>query len=198
MKKSLIILLVALLASALAACGNNEAMETHGTPSDPVADNGPAIADEVEEETEAETAEETEAPKKEKGYTCEFEEGFSVTIGAVADNLTEIFGEAMNIAEAPSCIHEGTDRIYTYNGFTLTTMPDGKGEDRIMEVSLLSDAVMLKGGVSIGSSAEDVKRLFGEDYTEQFGVLQFKKDGVIISVVLDEDACVSSLVIAAE
>ncbi len=198
MKKISMILLVSLLVSAMAACGTDGTTETADTPSDHVVDNGPAIADEAEGETEPESIAETEVQSHASGYTCEFEEGFSVTIGAVADKLTETYGEAMNVAEAPSCIHEGTDRIYTYNGFTITTMPDGTGKDRIMEVSLLSDAVMLKGGVSIGSTAEDVKRVFGEDYTEQFGVWQFKKDGVNISVVLDEDACVSSLVIAAE
>lgn len=216
MKKIIILVLVAILLCGAVSCGQKEPAETENTALTP-AESSEGIADNtqsndetekdtakaettaVPEETEPENAPvETEAPQMdEKGYSCVFDDGTIIELGGAAEAVLGALGAPLNVAEAPSCIHEGTDRIYSFNGYSVTTSPDGKGTDRVHEVALTSDAVLLENGISIGSPLDAVTAAFGTDYSEQFGVLQYEKENVKISVVLDSDSCVSSLVFTA-
>ena len=179
MKKLFYILLAGLLLSCTVSCGNAEPTVTDASAADAVSSAT---------ETTAETV---------RGYVCMFDNGTSIEMGAPAADIVAGLGDPMNVAEAPSCIHEGTDRVYTFSGYTLTTSPDADGNDRIYEIALLSDAVMLEGGVSVGSPMEDAVKVFGENYTEQFGVLQYELENVKVSIVLDGDSYITSLVITA-
>ena len=182
MKKIFTILLAALLLLSAVSCGGTT--EETGTPSNTLAEN--VSEPDVPQET-VETS----------GYLCTFDNGTAIEMGAPADAVLGTLGDPLNVAEAPSCIHEGMDRIYTFGGYTLTTSPDGEGTDRIQEIALLSDAVMLEGGVSVGSTLDDAVKLFGSEYTEQFGVIQYTLDNVMISIILDGDSYITSLVIKA-
>jgi len=141
---------------------------------------------------------ETTAAEGGAAYTCVLSDGTVLYIGGAADRTLSGLGEAAEILEAPSCIHEGTDCIYTYDGYTLITSPDGTGGQILYEFSLLSDAAALQDGLTIGSDKAAVEDAFGTDYTEQFGVLRYALEGADVSVVLDPDNMVSSLVITAQ
>ena len=214
MKKIITLVLAAILLCGVVSCEKEDPKETEGTVLSPsesageTADNIHINAETEDDSAESETAElpletetepnETEEPQTaDKGYICAFDDGTTVELGAAAEAVLAALGAPLSVAEAPSCIHEGTDRIYSFNGFSITTSPDGKGTDRIYEVALTSDAVLLENGISIGSALDAVTAAFGTDYTEQFGVLQYIKENAKISVVLDGDSCVSSLVITA-
>jgi len=180
MKKIFSILLAALLLFSAVSCGSTA--EEAGTPANSAAEN--TSEPDVPQETSA-------AP----GYICKFDNGTAIEMGAPAEAVLGTLGNPLNVAEAPSCIHKGMDRIYTFGGYTLTTSPDAEGTDRIQEIALLSDAVMLEGSVSVGSTLEDAVKLFGSEYTEQFGVIQYTLENVMISIVLDGDSYITSLVI---
>ena len=60
------------------------------------------------------------------------------------------------------------------------------------------DAVSLKNGLSIGSDKATVESVLGTEYTDNFGVLTFTFEGATVAIVLDEDECVSGLVISAK
>lgn len=216
MKKLITLIFAAILLCGAVSCGKTEPEQKETTAVTPAAESAKetdkGMAEETaptdgkaESETLAETAvpAETEAkaaetaPKGEDRYICELDNGMAIELGASAEGVLSSLGAPQNVAEAPSCVHEGMDRIYSFNGFSVTTSPDGKGTDRVSEVALTSDAVLLKNGISIGSPLDAVKAAFGENYTEQFGVLQYITDTVKISIVLDDDSCVSSLVITA-
>ena len=216
MRKMTAILLSALLLCGAVSCGDGEPTktpETEGTSSDvvhrdagetntvdtdePAAETPPETTDgEIPDDKENE-ATETNAPVTQTAYVCVFEDGTAIEIGVAADAVVASLGTPLNVAEAPSCIHEGTDRIYSYNGFTLTTSPDADGTNRVHEVALTSDAVGLEGGMYIGAPLDAVTAALGNDYTEQFGVLQYLVGNAKISVVLDEDSCISSMAITA-
>lgn len=187
MKKTIFVLLLAAGFCFMTSCDTTESKET--TASDTTAaitENAPAGTEETEE---------TPATF----YTVvELDNGAVFEMGAIADATVAALGEPQSVAEAPSCVHEGNDVLYTYNGFTLTTSPDANGNARIQEIALTSDAVSFVGGLSIGSDKAAVESVFGTEYTENFGVLTFTLDGATVSIVLDEDECVSSLVITAK
>lgn len=185
MKKIILVLLMSAAVCFVSACSSMETEEMTTT------------VQNVTESDSIDTISSQADTIEEKGYMCVLDNGISLEMGAVLEDVPSVFGEPISFAEAPSCIHEGTDKVYTYNGYTLTTSPDAAGINRIYEVSLLSDAIALEGGVTIGSSLDVVVRVFGEEYTDQFGVLQYTLDGANMSIVLDADACVSSLVITA-
>ena len=131
-------------------------------------------------------------------YTVELDNGTVFEIGASTDDITEIFGKPMATAEAPSCIHEGVDMLYTFDGFTITTSPTENGDSYIHEISLTSDSVAFTNGLTIGSEKLVVENTFGTDYTENFGVLCFDLESVTVSVILDEDNCVSGITLTSK
>lgn len=159
-----------------------------------------SIADTHDKDEEAADSvdETTDEPKSASGYVCTFDNGTKIEIGAAVDDIPSLYGEPLSYAEAPSCIHEGYDKVYTYDGYTLTTSPDADGNSRIYEISLTSDVVAFENGVTIGSELSQVASAFGEEYTEQFGVIMYELDDVSISIVLDGDDCVISLVVTAK
>ncbi|MCR5681573.1 MAG: hypothetical protein K6G29_03900 [Clostridiales bacterium] len=168
MKTRILTLAAILLALCLlAAC-------TEEKPNDP----GTDVTDAALAEADAEFA---------NGYTVKLDNGVSITLGAVADDTLAALGEPSDVMEAPSCIHTGTDRVYTYSGrLTLTTQPDAAGRDRITEITFLSDAVaMTENGTSvmIGSDASAADAAFGEPYESSGGISRYFADRVLSGIV---------------
>ena len=91
--------------------------------------------------------------------------------------------------EAPSCVHEGFDRVYTYAGlYTVLTSPDASGAEYIAEISLLSDLVALDVSgtyLMIGSAESDIKAAFGDPAEDAFGVQKYNLDGANLTVTVD-------------
>lgn len=128
-----------------------------------------------EKETEAPVQDRTEEPavsaqtdagsEAAAGWTMRLDNGTEIPLGAVADDTLAALGDPTDLMEAPSCVREGVDRVYTYGAsFTLTTAPDENGADRITEVTLLSDAVAISENgvfVMIGSNVSDADTAFG-------------------------------------
>lgn len=168
MKKLLAILLAAaVITASLTACGEGAASgaDTTAGTEDPAADGV--------------TAAQTHAVTLDNGNT--------VVINDDADAVLGKLGAHLDLMEAPSCVHEGTDRVYTYDGYTVTTSPRADGTQYVAELSLTSDVVALDNGIYLGCTLAEVKKAFGDDFTESFGVLKYELPGVVISVVADGD-----------
>ena len=186
MKKTIFTLLLAAVMCTAVSCGADETADT-------TAPEAP--------ETTADTADELASAISdvvETGYIVELDDGTTFVMGALADDTVAALGEPVSLTEAPSCLHEGMDKLYNFGSYTLTTSPDADGKARIQEISLTSDAVALADGLSIGSDKAAVEASFGTEYTDNFGVMQFSLDGADVSVVLDGDDCVSGLTITAK
>ena len=187
MKKTIFSLLLAAVMCMTVSCGADETDDTTASPDVP--------------ETTADTADELAAAifdVVETGYIVELDDGTTFVMGALADDTIAALGEPVSVTEAPSCVHEGMDKLCNFGSYTLTTSPDADGNARIQEISLTSDAVALADGLSIGSDKAAVEASFGSEYTDNFGVMQFSLDGADVSVVLDGDDCVSGLTITAK
>jgi hypothetical protein len=147
----------------------------------------------IGDETAAVTEAQTEAPAQNTpavdGYTCVFDNGISIKLGSPAADALAVLGDYSDMMEAPSCVHEGFDRVYTYAGlYTVLTSPDASGAEYIAEISLLSDLVALDVSgtyLMIGSAESDIKAAFGDPAEDAFGVQKYNLDGANLTVTVD-------------
>ncbi len=170
MKKLFLLFICALLTFTVAACG------------------GDGHADDTDVNTDAP---ETEA-KTAEGYICRFDDGTAVKLGAKESDVLPALGEHSDYMEAPSCIHEGFDRVYTYAGaYTVMTSPNANGENYVAEVSLISDAKAMDVGgnqLYIGCSEAMLQAALGEPAEDNFGVRKYHLDGADVTVTVDNGA----------
>ncbi|MBQ3528572.1 MAG: hypothetical protein IJA52_08485 [Clostridia bacterium] len=180
MKKILSIVLLFALVAMLISCGN-----TNNDKNDKVDSPDTTAANENADTTEKEE-------ESNEAFVCKLSGGYEIVIGEALPDL----GDYIDCSEAPSCIHEGMDRVYTYDGYSVTTSPDGKGNDNVSEVSILSDSVLMNDTITIGVSKDTVVSALGEDYTEAFGVMTYEVMNATVSVILDDASNVMSFVVA--
>ena len=197
MKKILPLLLSLTL---LAGCGAQSEIPETTDKTDPTAETT-ASDTEPTGTTAAETTQKAAAETKKTAYDVELDCGVTVTIGGDAaaelKKVTDKLGKETDYMEAPSCVHPGSDKVYTFEGFTLTSSPDADGKEFIAELTFISDAVGFANGIMIGSTDADVTVEFGKDFTEKFGVRKYSVDGVSITFTFTDGAA-SAISVAVE
>ena len=193
MKKTLSLLLLAALTASMLSCSNDSTTpdttdSVSGTP-DTAVTEAAVIGDETAAVTEAQTEAPAQNTPAVDGYTCVFDNGISVKLGSPAADALAVLGDYSDMMEAPSCVHEGFDRVYTYAGlYTVLTSPDASGAEYIAEISLLSDLVALDVSgtyLMIGSAESDIKAAFGNPAEDAFGVQKYNLDGANLTVTVD-------------
>ncbi len=179
MKKLILKAVILALALTLASCGE---------PADKNVDSGAAdTAGNIESVGTEDTADSTTEKDGAEGYTVlTLEGGITVTVGGT-DEILAVLGEPVSYMEAPSCVHEGFDKVYTFDGFCITTSPDANKTQYIAELSLISDTAAFEGGLTIGSDVSAAEDIFGEKFTEEFGVRKYSLPGAVASVIVDGD-----------
>ena len=120
-----------------------------------------------------------------KGYVFTYK-GTTIQVDADAAPIVEALGEPASYYEAASCAFEGLDKIYSYSGFELNTYPSGD-KDLVSAVVFRDDSVSTAEGVCIGDTLEKVKQVYGDDCTEEDGMLVYEKDGMKLCFILKED-----------
>ena len=171
MKKLFLILTIALSLTA-ASCGETVAELPATDATDTV---------EVSDETVNVPAKVSET------YTITLDSGLIFKLGDTYDYASANLGEPVDILEAPNCIREGNDTVYTYNGYSIMTSPDGNGGYFLADFTLLSDAVAFDNGITIGSTAADVDAAYGTDFLDSFGVRTYVLPGASVSIVFNDD-----------
>ena len=185
MKTLLSLLILAALTVMTVSCGSDASV------SQDTAAEVPSVGEVTAAVTDAVAAPVQTAPAVD-GYTCVFDNGISLKLGSPAADALALLGDYSDMMEAPSCVHEGFDRVYTYAGlYTVTTMPDAAGNEYVAEISLQSDLVALEANgayLMIGSAASDVQGAFGEPAEDAFGVQKYNIDGAIVTVTVNGDS----------
>lgn len=161
-----------------------------------------ASADPAAQSAEAaDTAEETAAGVSisEDGYVCTLDSGKTIPLGAKTDDILGGLGAVTDTQEAPSCLYDGTDKVYTIDGaYTVTSTQAADGQERITQISFLSDASAVKtdaGMLMIGSDEADVTAAFGEPAEDSFGIRKYNLTGGTVTVVIT-DGLVTGLTFA--
>lgn len=124
-----------------------------------------------------------------KGYVFTYN-GTTVSVDQDMADVLKGLGEAASYFEAPSCAFEGLDKVYTYNGFTIDTYPQD-GKDLVSAITLTDDIVTTAEGVYNGSSLADVTAAYGTDYAEEGGMVVYKKDGMKLCFIVQDDVVTS-------
>lgn len=97
-----------------------------------------------------------------------------------ASEVLSVLGKAVNFYEAQSCKHQGKEKVFTYEGFELSTYPSGNA-DYVKSIWFLGEETQTPEGIHIGSSIEDMVNAYGEDYTEKQGRYSYTSEEVILT-----------------
>lgn len=176
MKKTILFCLIVMLVFSLASCVKEAAPD-----SDKNNNDNTVVSDSGEQDGDTDGDADKTAVN---GRVVALADGRSVELGAAADKALALLGDYDDMYEAPSCVHEGYDRFYTYDGFSVTTSA-GEGRDIVTEFLIESSACVLSSGITVGSLAENVTAAYGEDYTESFGTMKYEYDGMTLMIVTD-------------
>lgn len=124
-----------------------------------------------------------------KGYVFEYN-GVSIGMDMEASAIIEALGEPEDYFEAPSCAFEGLDKTYTYSSFEMDTY-ELDGKDYISCIYFRDDMIETKEGISLFMTKEDMIATYGENYTEEFGMFVYEKEGMKLKFILTNDEITS-------
>ncbi len=94
--------------------------------------------------------------------------GESFKLDSDASALISALGDDYNYKEAASCAYVGMDKSFSYNGIDIYTYPLDD-IDKIDEIYISSDAYSTNKGITVGSTLDDIKAAYGENYTDLGG-----------------------------
>lgn len=141
---------------------------------------------------------ESSAPKVgDNGYVCVFDSGLEIRLGVKFDEIQDKIGTITDTLEAPSCLYDGTDKVYTVDGaYTLTVTASADGE-RVTELSFISDvyALNMDGNYVMIGSDEGSLSFLGDPADDSFGVKKFSLAGGTLTAVIT-DGAVSGLTVS--
>lgn len=180
-----LIIAAAVAAASMSSCGSaGEEAETDGGN---VSFEGILQTDESEQD-KVFTADEG-------GYVCELDNGVRVELGARTDDVLQSLGIVTNQMEAPSCLYDGTDKVYEIDGaFNVTSTLMGDGYEHITQLSLINDSVAIVtsvGYMMIGSDQSILADAYGEPAENAFGMQLFNLAGCRLNVIVEGDRITS-------
>ncbi len=171
--------LAALAVLSLAGCGSGENVIDR-----PAQTPAPGLSD------GSVTSRTARAEAAESGYAF-IHNGVRVDVDAEAAAIVEALGEPVSYYEAPSCVFEGIDRMYTYSGFELDTYPTN-GKDYVSAVIFRDGSVATPEGLMIGDSAEKIRQTYGEPGLEEKNLLTYTAGNMQLRFIL-EDGTVAAI-----
>lgn len=195
MKRFLVLLLALALVFGLVACDTQDGT----TPGDDTTDGTNDTTDTAKKDDSTEPSDNTTEPPVSDvvytTYTVKLDNGLSIEVGGDASWVSA--EDAIDYMEAPNCIYEGFDKVYTFDGYSINTSPDKNGGEYITELAILSDMVAFESGLTIGSDLSAVDAEFGDNFTEQFGVRTYKLGEITTVVILDGSGIVTGITLSA-
>jgi hypothetical protein len=133
--------------------------------------------------------------------------GFALTVQdvrllpGVTVGVDTLLGTPLETLEAPSCIHEGNDTVFLYEGLEIVTSPSDNG-NYVVSATVTSETLKTEEGIGIGSALADVTAVYGEWDADlsapDFGRYVFVKAETSLTLLTDADEVVTSIVYAVE
>ncbi|MCL1951955.1 MAG: hypothetical protein FWF60_03925 [Oscillospiraceae bacterium] len=99
--------------------------------------------------------------------------GVKLEMGAAPAPALEALGEPKSTLPCKSCALQAEDIDYAYPGFVLTVTYPEQGDDYITGILLTNDDYTVPGGVTIGSTLEEVVAAYGAGYEETNGFYKY-------------------------
>ncbi|WP_459128633.1 hypothetical protein [Guggenheimella bovis] len=146
------------------------------------------------EQKETDTPQSTESKVEEVGgVTTEPEAQFKLVYNGVSivpkkewAPALEKLGAPTDKGEAPSCAFEGKDIKYTYPGLEVQTAMI-QGVETVTGAFITDTSAKTPEGLTIGSSIDDMKKAYGENFTEEFGSFTYDQGEYRLNIVVIDD-----------
>lgn len=106
--------------------------------------------------------------------------GVEIALDAEATPIVAALGEPRAFAETNSCFGDGKDKVYEYPSFKVTTY-SMSGKDYILAVEIFDDVdatLATPEGIRVGSSRDDVLKIYGESDDASDTKLVYTNGGV--------------------
>ncbi len=131
-----------------------------------------------------------EATQKEN-MEYQFKSGDTViSMGAEAGEIVKALGNTTKaVFEQDSCAYQGKDRVYTYQGFEMSTYP-ADGKEKIASIYFLDSTVSTPEGIKIGSTKKEVLEIYGTEYDQEeakFGTFCYSSDTALLRIYTTKD-----------
>ncbi|MDO4876193.1 MAG: hypothetical protein Q3987_02290 [Oscillospiraceae bacterium] len=138
-------------------------------------------------QTKVAASENKESPDNGKNTA---ENGFNITYNGVriyldeeTEPIVKAIGKEYTYTENPSCAYVGIDYTYDYKSFIIYAQ-EKNGKIVVNTVEVRDDSVDC-GGIKIGQTLDDVKKVYGEPSSvEELGII-YIKDGKKLQFVTD-------------
>lgn len=89
-------------------------------------------------------------------------ENMKIALDAPAAPVLSVLGAPFGYAESKSGSHDGVEKTYRFRGLNLRTY-QGEDGDRIMGFLFTDSSLQTEEGISLGSSADEVRQCYGTD-----------------------------------
>lgn len=105
------------------------------------------------------------------------------------ENINDVkskLGEPNDTIIAPSCYYDGDDKTFVYNGFSVTTYPDGDN-DYVVSITITEAGISTEKGAEVGMSINDVLAIYGDSYSQNGSNYQYQIDDKYIYFYVEDD-----------
>ncbi len=114
--------------------------------------------------------------KKDNGTAFGYNNGeLTLTPGEKFDAQADSLAETTAYMEAASCYYDGLDKVFTYEGYEVTTFPKEDG-DYIQDINISSESIRTDKEIGVGSTLADVEEAYGKDYTISGKMYKYYQD----------------------
>lgn len=125
-----------------------------------------------------------EESKNKTGYTLTVN-GNTLCINGEAESLDKDMGiPTGGTYEALSCVFEGKETFYYYDGFTVQTY-EKNGKKYIYAITIEDDTVKTDEGIKIGDGITEVTDTYGTSYTAEGNTYIYTKDNMTLTFVME-------------
>ena len=122
--------------------------------------------------------------------------GVRIDLDAEVEPIVKAIGKDYMYTEKPSCAYVGTDYSYNYTSFIIYGQKtDGKVLVSVLEIR---DNTVDCGGIKVGQTFDDVKKVYGEPSTDLELSILYVKDGKVLKFASDGTGKVIQIVYAHE
>lgn len=159
MKKIGSLVLVLVMALAMVACSDTNTVKKTSTNGS----NAETSASEQSQTTQGSDNASVDVTLDTTGNFVFKYENVDILLGAEPTDILAKLGEPKSKLDVPSCAHDGTDYVYTYNNMVLTVyIATGSTVGYISDVRLTSDLVATPEGLEIGNSTDVAVSKYGD------------------------------------
>ncbi len=127
-------------------------------------------------------------PKEEEGVFSFVYERATLIPGELLDH--SVLPKYDDVAEVPSCAFGGSDNVYNFKAFELTTHIDGD-EEIVYSIYFLDPNLPTAEGLCLGDTVDDMKSLYGDDYETEENVYVYTRGETSLNVITKNDRVVS-------